>query len=78
MCTVKCIFGEQRLPLGGSRHCLFIECCTNGLLPDIISHGQYTPYMVWIVGRGGVTIRAHHPWEVDTPLRGLELSPLGS
>jgi hypothetical protein len=38
---------------------------------------RYTPDIVWIVG-GGLKIKAHHPWELNTPLRGLELSPLGS
>ena len=61
MCAVKCIIGEQRLPLGGSRHCLFLECCTSELLPDIISHGQYIPYMVCIVGCGGLKIEARPP-----------------
>jgi hypothetical protein len=77
MCAVKCIVGEQRLPLGGCRHCVFLECCKNGLLLDAICHGQYTPDIVWIVG-GGLRIKAHHPWEFNTPLRGLELSPLRS
>ena len=51
---------EQRLPLGGCRHCLSLECCRNGLLPDTISHGQYTPDIVWM-GGGGLEIKAHHP-----------------